>query len=61
MLRYRVWVEIPGKDRAQQAICATQKMAEDFLKLILDAGQPKGTRWRIYRSDEIVLQDGTVE
>lgn len=60
-MKYRVWLEIPGADRPMQAICATQEMAEGFLKLILDKGQPVGTHWMILRSDEELLREGTVE
>lgn len=58
---YRVSIQVPGKDKPQQATCATQKMAEDFLKLILDAGQPVGTSWKIFRSEESVVCEGVVE
>ncbi len=60
-MRYRVWMVVPGSDKPIQAICATQKMAEEFLRLVLDTGQPKGTTWKILRSDEKMLQEGVVE
>lgn len=59
-MKYRVWMYIPGEDRPQQAICATEKMARDFLKLLLDAGQPKGTKWAIFRTDETVIENGEI-
>ena len=60
MLKYRVWMQVPGADRPQQAICATEKMARDFLQLLLDAGQPTGTKWAIYRTTEVVVMEDTV-
>jgi hypothetical protein len=60
-MRFRVWLEAPGAEKPQQAICATKKSAYEFLRLLLDAGQPKGTKWRIYRSDEVIVTEGDVK
>lgn len=61
MSKFRVWVQVPGEDRPKQAICATRKMADEFLRLVLDAGQPKGTIWRIWQTEEVIASEGVVD
>jgi hypothetical protein len=56
-----VWLDVPGADKPIQAICSTKKSADNFLKLLLDAGQPKGTKYKIYRSDEVVVEEGNIQ
>lgn len=58
---FRVYIEIPGEQKPQQALCSTRKQAEKFLDLILSAGQPKGTTWKVLESKEVVVLQGTVE
>jgi len=53
-------MQVPGAEKPQQAICATEKMAREFLQLLLDAGQPKGTHYRIYRTDEVMVEQGEI-
>jgi hypothetical protein len=58
---FRVCIEIPGEPKPHQALCSTRKQAERFLELMLSAGQPKGTVWKIWESKEVVVLQGRVE
>ena len=58
---YRVWLEAPGSDKPKQAICSTEKSAREFLTLLLDAGQPAGTQYVIYKTEEREMVRGEVK
>ncbi len=58
MPRFRLHLILPNGDKPLQSFHVTESQARDFLKLLLDAGQPKGTRYAIYRTEESVIEKG---
>lgn len=60
MNQYRVWVEVPGQEKPQVAICADEAGARRALALILEKFKVEGMSWKIYRSVEEVVAEGTL-
>jgi hypothetical protein len=58
MPRFRVYLTPPDGATPLQSFHMTEKQARDFLKLLLDAGQPKGTRYKIYKTIETEIEKG---
>ncbi len=61
MAQYRVTIKPPKAEKDSQMFCFTRKLADEALKLMLDAGQPKGTKWAIYQITEQEVARGSVE
>jgi hypothetical protein len=58
MPKFRVYLILPGDATPLQSFHVTEKQARAFLKLLLDAGQPKGTKYRIYKLEETAIEKG---
>ncbi len=58
MNRYRVWVQVPGQEKAQVAICADEAGARRALALILEKHPVDGVKWFIYQSVEELIASG---
>ncbi len=60
MNRYRVWVQVPGQDKPQAAICADEAGARRALALILEKHPVDGVKWCIYHSTEELIASGEI-
>ncbi len=60
MNRYRVYVLVPGQEKAQVAVCATESGARAALALILEKHNVEGVFWQIYRTAEEIVDSGSI-
>lgn len=60
MPKFRVFLLLPNGDKPLQSFHMTEKQARAFLKLLLDAGQPKGTQYGIWETKEVQIEKGEV-
>lgn len=61
MPQYRVRLDVPGKEKPIEAFCRTEAAAVRALRLFIEAGQPKGTTYKITKTEERVVMEGAVE
>lgn len=58
MPKFRVYLTPPNGATPIQSFHVTERQAREMLKLLLDAGQPKGTRYAIYQLEEKPIETG---
>lgn len=58
MPKFRVYLILPDNATPLQSFHMTEKSAREHLKLLLDAGQPKGTRYAVYKLEEKTIEKG---